>query len=122
MIDYKLYLHRVEVLPTVGSVSNVVKRVIWAIEFFDSEYPEICRSIAGVETLLETEYLTNAAYTNNFIAIEDLSHSQIIEWCFTMQGGEAFIEEIRPVHEANIFELRNNMNYKVYDLDLLVQE
>lgn len=118
MIEYKLYLLDIQIIPTLDTLENVVKKVLWAIEFYDTDNPEIFKSVGAVETILDT----NNIAVEDFVQINSLSHSQIIEWVFAIQGGEEFIENIRPIHVGNIMEAKEKFNWTSYNLDLLVQQ
>lgn len=87
-------LHEVQVYENKEGYANVVGLVRWAVEFQRGGFV----SRAGIETLLDTSDLSG------FTPIEQVTREQALAWALAAQGGEAFIEHLRPYHEADLDE------------------
>lgn len=109
MISYNLILKSVSVYPLLGNYENVVKRVIWNIEFFDTEYPDV-KSVGSVDTMLNTDDI------NSFIEIENLTNDDILIWALETQGDQDFINSIQSFHEERLQRLIIESQLVKYDI------
>lgn len=85
-------LHAVHVFENKDGHANVIGMVQWAVEFQQGDFV----SRAGIETFLDVSDLSN------FVPIEQVTREQVLAWAFAAQGGDSFIENIRPYHESDI--------------------
>lgn len=88
-IDYEMNLRSIEVIPQQDTFTDVLKRIVWEVEFFDTGNPDI-KSKGGVETYLNTDALS----ANTFVDYTNLTKTQILEWVLAAQGGTAFLDEL----------------------------
>jgi hypothetical protein len=85
-------LHQVQVFENKNGYPNVIGLVRWAIHF----ERESLVSVAGVETMLETNNI------QNFTPIEQLTREQVLDMAYTAQGGAGFLATIQPYHEEDL--------------------
>ena len=88
-IDYEMVLNQVNVIRDQDGLSDIVKRVEWFIKFFDADN-NVAKSTAVVESYLPTDSLSS----ESFVAFENLTHSQIMQWAFDHEGGNAFLDAL----------------------------
>jgi len=103
-IDYAATLVALKTIPEQDGKTDVCKVVQWEVNFFDTTYPEQVWSVAGVETVLNTETLPNM-----FVEYSDLTQQQILQMALDHQGGDAFLSELMAYHED---ELQVKMSLK----------
>lgn len=97
-IDYIATLAALKTIPEQDGKTNICKWVRWEINFFETTYPDQVWSVAGLETILDTESLSDS-----FVDFSDLTQQQILQMALDQQGGDAFIDEfLRPHHEAEL--------------------
>lgn len=85
-------LHEVQVYENKDGRENVIGLVRWTVEFSRGQFV----SRAGVETLLDVSSLSN------FTPIEQVTREQVLAWAAAAQGGDAFVEHLRPYHEDEL--------------------
>lgn len=85
-------LNQVYVYPDFEGKQNVIKKVVFSIDF----KREDCVSTAIVEAILDTTNL------QEFVEIDLLTDDQIIQWAFEKEGGDALLQNIQPHHEAHL--------------------
>ena len=85
-------LNQVFVIPEHNGNQNVIRRVLWCLCF---EKDGVV-SEAGVETFLDVDNI------QNFIPINEVGDDRLLEWVFAAQGGDAFIDFLRPHHEEQL--------------------
>ena len=56
-IDYAATLVALKTIPEQDGKTDICKVVQWEINFFETTYPEQVWSVAGVETVLDTDAL-----------------------------------------------------------------
>lgn len=97
-IDYAATLVTLKTIPEQDGKTDICKVVRWEINFFDTTYPEQVWSVAGLETILDTDSLPDS-----FVEFGDLTQQQILQMALDQQGGDEFIDEfLRPHHEAEL--------------------
>ena len=85
-------LHEVHIFESKNGYENVVGMVRWTVEFSRGQFV----SRAGVETLLDVSSLSN------FTPIAQVTREQVLTWAAAAQGGDAFVEHLRPHHENEL--------------------
>ena len=80
------------VYPEYAGRQNVVRRVHWILKFEDAGIV----SNAFVETFLDVDNITN------FIPANQIGNDRVLQWAFDAQGGDAFVDSVRPYHEEQI--------------------
>ena len=106
---------RIEVLPTLGDYSNVVKRIILEITFTDSELENPVESKMMMVALLSTDDM------EGFVDISEVTESQIITWSYNFHGGEEnFIDMVSQSHTEELS--RRNSSYGLQKFDLETQQ
>jgi hypothetical protein len=85
-------LYNVYVVPNYNGKSNVIQRVRWGIVFEKDGFT----SEAGIETTLDI------SDTGNFISIDNLGNTEVLEWAYQAQGGDGFLSYITPHHEEQV--------------------
>jgi hypothetical protein len=114
-IDYEMVLNQVNVIRDQDGLENIVKRVEWVVKFFDADNP-VTKSTAAVETYLPTESLSS----ESFVAFEDLTHTQIMQWAFDLEGGNAFLDALlEGGHADNLAKLLSDAALLQKDLDII---
>ena len=114
-LQYSTEVKRIEVLPSLGEYTNVVKRVIMEITFTDSELENPVESKAMMVSLLSTEDMSN------FMDISEVTESQVKTWAFDFHGGEEnFIEMVSEAHSQQLS--RKNDSYGLEKFDLASQQ
>jgi len=103
-IDYAATLVALKTIPEQDGKTDICKVVRWEINFFETTYPEQVWSVAGVETVLNTD-----ALPDSFVAFSDLTQQQILQMALDHQGGDSFLSELMTYHEE---ELQNKMALK----------
>ena len=103
-IDYAATLVALKTLPEQNGKTDICKVVRWEINFFDTTYPEQVWSVAGVETVLNTDTLSNS-----FIEFDNLTQQQIVQMALDHEGGSSFLDSLMPFHEE---ELQKKMALK----------
>ena len=96
-IDYEATLVALKTLPEQESKTDICKVVRWEINFFDTTYPEQVWSVAGVETILDTDDLSDS-----FVEFSDLTQQQILQMALDHHGGNKFLDELLPHHEEEL--------------------
>ena len=97
-IDYAATLIALKTISEQDEKTDICKVVTWEINFFDTNYPDQVWSVAGLETILDTDSLPDS-----FVEFGDLTQQQILQMAFDQQGGDEFIDEhLRPYHEAEL--------------------
>ena len=114
-LQYSTEVKRVEVLPTLGEYSNVVKRVIMEITFTDSALENPVESKMMMVALLSTDDM------EGFMDISEVTESQIKTWAYDFHGGEEnFIVMVSLSHTAELS--RRNASYGLQKFDLASQQ
>lgn len=114
-LQYSTEVKRIEVLPSLGEYTNVVKRVIMEITFTDSELENPVESKAMMVSLLSTEDMSN------FMDISEVTESQVKTWAFDFHGGEEnFIGMVSEAHSQQLS--RKNGSYGLEKFDLASQQ
>lgn len=114
-LQYSTEVKRVEVLPTLGEYSNVVKRVIMEITFTDSALENPVESKMMMVALLSTDDM------EGFMDISEVTESQIKTWAYDFHGGEEnFIGMVSQSHTEELS--RRNASYGLQKFDLASQQ
>ena len=114
-LQYSTEVKRVEVLPTLGEYSNVVKRVIMEITFTDSALENPVESKMMMVALLSTDDM------EGFMEISEVTESQIKTWAYDFHGGEEnFIGMVSQSHTEEL--ARRNASYGLQKFDLASQQ
>ena len=82
----------VYVYPEYAGRTNVVRRVQWLLRFEEDGFG----SDAFVEAFLNVDDITN------FIPANEIGTERVLQWAFDAQGGDAFVETLRPYHAEQI--------------------
>lgn len=106
-IDYAATLIGLKTIPEQSGKTDICKAVNWEINFFDTTYPEKVWSVAGVETLLDTETIPA-----DFVEFADLTQQQILQWCLDHHGGNSFLDELLTYHESELLK-----KYQLRDME-----
>lgn len=108
-IDYEMTLSDVSVIAQQDTFTDVVKRVVWLVDFFDTSQPTI-KSTGNVETYLNTD----AVSADTFSPFENLTQTQILQWAFDAEGGTAFLDQLlEGGHAAHVEKLVVDGSYIV---------
>jgi hypothetical protein len=78
------------------SLQDVVKRVVWQLNFFYEDDPSVDSS-GVVETYLDTESLSADGYT----PYDELTQTTILGWALDKQGGSSFMETLLDDHHRD---------------------
>ena len=114
-LQYSTEVKRVEVLPTLGEYSNVVKRVIMEITFTDSALENPVESKMMMVALLSTDDM------EGFMDISEVTESQIKTWAYDFHGGEEnFVGMVSQSHTEEL--ARRNASYGLQKFDLASQQ
>lgn len=114
-LQYSAEVKRIEVLPSLGEYTNVVKRVIMEITFTDSELENPVESKTMMVALLSTEDMSN------FMDISEVTESQVKTWAFDFHGGEEnFVGMVSQAHTEELS--RRNASYGLKKFDLASQQ
>lgn len=116
-IDYAMNLQSVWAIDNQDSLQNVVKKVNWVVEFFDTNNPDI-KSTGGVESYLDTDSIT----ADTFTSFDNLTQTQILQWALDAEGGTAFLDQLlEGGHAANLEKLIQDASYVYKDIELLAE-
>lgn len=114
-LQHSSEVKRVEVLPTLGEYSNVVKRVIMEITFTDSALENPVESKMMMVALLSTDDM------EGFMDISEVTESQIKTWAYDFHGGEEnFVGMVSQSHTEEL--ARRNASYGLQKFDLASQQ
>jgi hypothetical protein len=96
-IDYAATLIALKTLPEQDGKTDICKLVRWEINFFDTTYPQQVWSVAGVETILNTDTLSDS-----FVEFANLTQQQILQMALDQEGGDSFLDSLMPFHEQEL--------------------
>jgi hypothetical protein len=86
-------LAAIYVLPEFNGYQNVIRRVMWGIQFEDSGHI----SEATVDTVLPIDSI------EQFIPANQVGNEQVLQWAYDAQGGAAFLAQLEPFHTDQIY-------------------
>ena len=116
-IDYTMKLKSVSVIDQQDTFTNVIKRVEWAVNFFDTAIPHVI-SKATVETYLDT----NTISADSFTSYENITQTQILQWALDAEGGTAFLDQLlEGGHAAHLERSIADASLTDKDVDLLLE-
>lgn len=98
-IDYAATLVALRTIPEQDGKTDVCKHLQWEINFFDTTYPTEVWSVAGVETILDTD-----ALPDSFVEFSDLTQQQILQMALDHHGGDKFLDELLTHHEEYLLK------------------
>jgi hypothetical protein len=103
----------VYVYPEFAGRMNVVRRVHWLLKFEQDGFS----SDAYVETFLNVDNITN------FIPANEIGTDQVLQWAFDTQGGDEFVDTLRPYHAEQIAYQKSISGQQSYTdgFDFIVQ-
>ena len=114
-LQHSSEVKRIEVFPTLGEYTNVVKRVILEITFTDSALENPVESKMMMVALLSTDDM------EGFMDISEVTESQIITWAYNFHGGEEnFVGMVSQSHTEELS--RRNESYGLQKFDLSTQQ
>lgn len=105
-IVYRVY--KISVRAEFNSRHNVVSEVLWGVEFSEDNF----KSLATVNTLLDLDDLSN------FVPVEQLQKTQILDWCIAAHGGPQFLEQLALHHAEQINDQKRRVELEVYGGEL----
>ena len=116
MITTSKELLQVLVIPVVGSDLNVVKKVIFNIITYDTNYiGDAYKVINPVTSILSSEDLAD----NNYISASASTNSEIIEWAYDNVGGDDYYEtNLKEYAESQLESLLEFSNTVEYDFTI----
>ena len=94
-IDYEAKISELYTTNEIPGWDDVVKKVVWEIEFFDLDFRRSVNVTALVITQLNTEDLVDT-----FVAYSELTQQQILQYCLDQEGGSGFLEYLQSVHAS----------------------
>lgn len=104
-------IKRIEVLPTLGEFTNVIKRVVLEVTFTDPDLAHPVESKTMMVSVLSSEDMSD------FVQISDVTESQIIKWTFDYHGGEEkFVEMTSKQHGEELARRVETYGLKKFDL------
>ena len=109
-ILYKTSLERIEVYPELNGNTNVIRVVVWNINFYDEAQPDVM-TFGQAETLLP-----EPTSSSGFSDIATLTKDNILQWAFETEGGEAFIDTLRTFAEEHLAYLLQKAGTVEYDI------
>jgi hypothetical protein len=116
-IDYEMALDEVYSIPQQDNMVDVVAKVQWTVSFFDTDHPNVKSS--GVVT---THLYTDSINVDSFVAYEDVTQTQILQWALDAQGGTSFLDQLlEGGHADNVAALVKDLDYVRKDTDLIPQ-
>jgi hypothetical protein len=86
-------LLEVFVIPESNGYTDVISRVMWAIDFEEDGFV----SSAAIETFLPVDNL------QNFIPANQVGNARLLQWVYDVQGADAFLEQIKAHHVEQVF-------------------
>ncbi|WP_348681569.1 hypothetical protein [Alteromonas mediterranea] len=114
-IDYAMSLQNVWAIDNQDPHQDVVKKVSWVVEFFDTNNPDI-KSTGGVESYLDTDSIS----ADTFTPYENLTQTQILQWALDAEGGTAFLDQLlEGGHAAHLEKQIQDASYTYKDVALL---
>jgi|TARA_R110000868_G_scaffold2814_10_gene19496 hypothetical protein len=96
-IDYEAKLLALYTIPEQDGETNIVKKVTWKVEFFDTDFRNTVNSHAEIVTRLNTDTLAS-----DFVSYESLTHEVVLQLCLDHEGGSAFLENLESHHESSL--------------------
>jgi len=113
-IDYTTRLHSVFVVDNIDSFQNVVKKVVWAVDFFDTSNPTL-KSTGAVESYLNTDSISST-----FTPYENVTQTQILQWASDAEGGKDFFDKLlESGHTAHLEKLIEDSTLTSKDIKLI---
>lgn len=114
-IDYAMSLENIWCIDNQDSFQDVVKKVNWSIDFFDTNNPEL-KSRGTVESYLDT----NSISADTFALYENVTQTQILQWALDAEGGTAFLDQLLEAgHAADLEKKIQDASYTYKDVALL---
>ena len=110
-IDYEAKLLELKTIPEQDGKTDICKVVAWEIKFFDTTYSDEVCSLAQVDTKLDTDTLSDS-----FVEFSDLTQQRVLQMVLDHHGGNAFLDELLPYHEANLLKQFNEVGPDVIDI------
>ena len=95
-IDYSMSLISIHTIDSQDSLQDIVKRVVWQLNFFYEDDPSIASS-GMVDTYLDTDSLSDDSYTT----YSELTQTTILGWALDKQGGASFIQSLLDNHHSD---------------------
>ena len=96
-IDYEAKLLELYTIPEQDGETNIVKKVTWKVEFFDTDFRRAVNSHAEIVTYLNTDTLAA-----DFVSYDALTQQAVLQLCLDHEGGSEFLEYLEGVHESNL--------------------
>jgi hypothetical protein len=116
-IDYEMELGEVYVIASQDTFTDVVKRVLWSVSFFDTDNPDI-KSKGLIETYLDVDAISADTYT----PYEAVTQTQILQWALDKQGGSRFLDSLlEGGHADDLAKRIDNATFVEKDIDLLAE-
>ena len=116
-IDYEMALDEVYSIPQQDNMVDVVAKVQWTVSFFDTDHPNV-KSSGGVTTHLATDSIN----ADSFVAYEDVTQTQILQWALDAQGGTLFLDQLlEGGHADNVAILVRDSAYVRKDIEIIPQ-
>lgn len=116
-IDYTMKLRTISVIDQQDTFTNVVKKVEWAVSFFDTATPHVT-SDGSVETYLNTDDIS----ADTFTPYDNLTQTAILQWALDAEGGTTFLDHLlEGGHAAHLEKLLADASLTDKDVDLILE-
>ncbi|MDC1437136.1 hypothetical protein N8303_07845 [Gammaproteobacteria bacterium] len=96
-IDYEAKILEIYTIPEQDGRENVVKKVLWQVEFFDADFRRAVNSLGQICT-----YLNTGTLSDSFIDYSGITQQQVLQLCLDHEGGSDFLEHLQGAHEADL--------------------
>jgi hypothetical protein len=110
-INHEFFINRIYTMPQVGDLQNVIAKVEWRVLLTRNG----AKSVGGGETMLDLTALNGA----NFVPITELTADTVIGWVIEKEGGEAFIQHLKDIHESDLAKKEQELQLTPWNVPLV---
>lgn len=104
-------LEKVFVYPEKDGFNNVVRKINWKIVTEGDANDPTTHMVSLVETDLDTTTLS----PETFILIEEFTQTELLNRAIKAQGGQAYIDSIRAIHDEYVKDKLLKKSLSEYD-------
>jgi hypothetical protein len=105
------FTDKIYTAATVNGLRDVVSKVVWVMVLERNG----ATTKAVVSTILDTASITQ----ESFKPVTQLTADEVLGWAIQAEGGDAFLEHIKQIHEPMLARAEFEKTLVVWDIPLL---